>query len=323
MTQGFKKAGYKVIGAIEIDTDAAKVYKLNHGNTKLWVSDIKDVTAQEVLRKLQLRKGQLDLLGGCPPCQGFSTLRTKNGNRRVRDKQNDLIFEFERLVIGLKPKHVMLENVPKLRANWRLRAFKRSLQTIGYKVKVDVLNVADYGVPQRRHRLVLVASRTSSVDFVHPPLQTRTVRDAIGTLRRAGSSGDALHDLPVNYTPRIKELIRRIPRNGGSRSSLPRSFSLKCHQKRRGFHDVYGRMAWDKPAPTITTGCFNPSRGRFLHPAANRAITMREAALLQSFPKSYKFPAKIGKVKLANMIGNALPPQFICVHAKAMKESAF
>lgn len=268
MSQGFKQAGYNVVGAIEIDADAAKVYKLNHPRTKLWESDIKTVTAKEVLKSLHLKEGQLDLLGGCPPCQGFSTLRTNNGSRRIRDKQNDLIFEFERLVLGLRPKQVMLENVPRLKQNWRLAKFQSALEDAGYQVKVDVLNVGDYGVPQRRHRLVLVATRTSSATFAKPARLTRTVRDAIGLLPRAGKSGDPLHDLPVNHSARIKKLIRKIPRNGGSRSSLPNWMILACHKKRRGFHDVYGRMAWDKPAPTITTGCFNPSRGRFLHPSA-------------------------------------------------------
>jgi len=109
-----------------------------------------------------------------------------------------------------------------------------------------------------------------------------------------------------------------VPADGGSRSALPSRLKLECHKNSDGFKDVYGRMAWDEPAPTITTGCFNPSKGRFLHPEANRAITMREAALLQSFPKSYKFPATLGKVKVATMIGNALPPRFIKSHAKQL-----
>jgi len=149
------------------------------------------------------------------------------------------------------------------------------------------------------------------MEFAKPVRRLRTVRDAIGSLSVAGKSGDPLHDIPFSYTPRIKELIRNIPRNGGSRSSLPKRLVLNCHKKRRGFNDVYGRMAWDKPAPTITTGCFNPSRGRFLHPTANRAITMREAALLQSFPRSYRLPADLGKVRISALIGNALPPRFI------------
>jgi DNA (cytosine-5)-methyltransferase 1 len=311
MTQGLKQAGFHVIGGIEIDETACEVYALNHPRVRLWRKDIRKVAGTAILKALRLKPGQLDLLGGCPPCQGFSTLRTYNGRRRVRDKRNDLILEFQRLVRVLKPKRVMLENVPGLYENRRLAQFTRALENAGYRTKADVLNAADYGVPQRRRRLVLLASRVSEVKFADPVKLRRTVRDAIGGLSPPGKSGDPLHDLPENRSARTKKLIAAIPHNGGSRGSLPRRLTLKCHKESDGFKDVYGRMAWDKPAPTITTGCFNPSKGRFLHPSEDRAITMREAALLQSFPKSYKFPANMGKVKLAGMIGNALPPKFI------------
>ena len=308
MSLGFKQAGYNVVGAIEIDADAVSVYKLNHTTVHTWSKDIRSVSAEVILTQLGIKVGELDLLGGCPPCQGFSTLRTYNGGRRVRDRQNDLIFEFLRLVLGLKPKRVMMENVPGLFVNTRLKKFRAALEAAGYEVKVDVLNVGEYGVPQRRRRLVLLASRISSVAFAKPSKKSRTVRDAIGMMPPAGTSGDALHDLPEKRSRRVAARIRQVPADGGSRASLPRHLKLECHKKSDGFKDVYGRMAWDEPAPTITTGCFNPSKGRFLHPEANRAITMREAALLQSFPKSYKFPATLGKVKVATMIGNALPP---------------
>jgi len=321
MTMGLKQAGYNVVGAIEIDPDATRVYKLNHPTTEVWTTDIRRVGAKDVLDKLGLKKGQLDLLGGCPPCQGFSTLRTYNGGRRIRDAQNDLILEFQRLVLGLKPKRVMIENVPGLFSDRRLTEFRAVLERVGYKVDADVLNVADYGVPQRRRRLVLLASRVSSVAFAEPSRRVRTVRDAIGAMPRAGRSGDALHDLPEHRSPSVAARIREIPRDGGSRSSLPSHLRLRCHETSDGFKDVYGRMAWDEPAPTITTGCFNPSKGRFLHPEADRGITMREAALLQSFPKSYKFPSELGKVKIATMIGNALPPKFIKRHAKQLLRS--
>ena len=318
MTSGFRKAGYSVVGGIEIDSTACAVYTLNHPRVHLWPKDIRDVTAAAVLKQLKLKKGELELLGGCPPCQGFSTLRTYNGGRRVRDKQNDLIFEFQRLVLGLRPKRVMLENVPGLHKNRRLIRFKRVLEDAGYIVKAKVLNVVDYGVPQRRRRLVLLASRGSEIEFAQPVKRRKTVRDAIGGLPKAGNSGDSLHDLPENRSNQTKKRIAAVPHNGGSRSALPRHLRLRCHKKSDGFKDVYGRMAWDEPAPTITTGCFNPSKGRFLHPTANRAITMREAALLQSFPRKYKFPTDVGKVEAATMIGNALPPQFIKRHAKAL-----
>lgn len=318
MSLGLRQAGYDVLGAIEIDSDAVAVYRANHKTVHTWSADIRKVTASEILKTLGLRKGELDLLGGCPPCQGFSTLRTYNGNRWTRDKQNDLIFEFQRLVLGLKPKRVMMENVPGLFTNSRLKQFRTALENAGYTVKADVLNVADFGVPQRRRRLVLLASRVSDVEFAAPTKRVRTVREAIGGLPKAGTSGDALHDLPENRTGKVLDRIRSVPRNGGSRSALPRHLRLECHKTSDGFKDVYGRMTWDEPAPTITTGCFNPSKGRFLHPSANRAITMREAALLQSFPKSYQFPATLGKVRVATMIGNALPPRFIKSHAKQL-----
>ncbi len=321
MTEGFRQAGYRIIGAIEIDPCAVKVYKLNHPCVHVWQNDIENVSAQSILRVLKLRKGELDLLGGCPPCQGFSTLRTRNGKRRVRDKRNDLIFEFQRLVLNLRPKQVMLENVPRLIKDRRLRSFVQSLEDAGYTLNADVLNVAHYGVPQRRRRAVVVASRVGEPFMASKDAAIHTVRQAIGSLRPAGNSGDPLHDMPENRSAVVRERIRRIPKNGGGRASLPRHLRLECHSRSDGFRDVYGRMAWDQPAPTITTGCFNPSKGRFLHPDENRAITIREAALLQSFPYSYEFPVEFGKVRLAEMIGNALPPAFICLHAKALQKS--
>ena len=319
MTVGLKRAGFSVVGAVEIDPDACDVYELNHPDTRLWRKDIRNLTCAAILKGLSLRRGELELLGGCPPCQGFSTLRTNNGRHRVRDKRNDLILEFQRLIRGLRPKTVMLENVPGLYKNRRLAMFKRELEQDGYSVEAKILNVADYGVPQRRRRLVVLASRSGTVNFADKTDHQLTVRDAIGDLPPAGDSGDPLHDMRENRTPRIRRLIAKIPADGGSRSSIPKAMQLKCHHKFDGFNDVYGRMAWDRPAPTITTGCFNPSKGRFLHPTANRAITMREAALLQSFPPAYKFPSDLGKVRVAVMIGNALPPRFIRVHASALK----
>jgi len=318
MTEGFRQAGYRVVGAIEIDPCAVKVYKLNHPRVCVWQDDVKNVSAQSILRMLKLRKGELDLLGGCPPCQGFSTLRTRNGKRRVRDKRNDLIYEFQRLVLDLRPKHVMLENVPRLIKDQRLRNFTQSLEDAGYTLKAEVLNVAHYSVPQRRRRAVVIASRVGEPCLASKDEAFRTVRQAIGSLRPAGNSGDPLHDMPEKRSAVVRERIRQIPKNGGGRESLPRHLRLECHRKSDGFKDVYGRMAWDKPAPTITTGCFNPSKGRFLHPDENRAVTIREAALLQSFPASYEFPVGLGKVKLAEMIGNALPPAFIRLHAQAL-----
>jgi len=318
MSQGFKDAGFNVVGAIENDSKMVEVYKENHPVAHLWNRDIRSISAQEIMDELEFLKGDLDLLGGCPPCQGFSTLRTRNGKLSVADERNDLIYEFLRLVLDLHPKYVMLENVPALFNDKRMTDFITVLEHEGYTVKADVLNTSNYGVPQRRRRTVVVASRISTPTFGKIQNQTATVRKAIGDLPPAGSSGDPVHDLPEKRSAVVLDRIRLIPKDGGSRSSLPNHLALDCHSSTNGFKDVYGRMAWDSPSPTITTGCFNPSKGRFLHPEEDRAITIREAALLQSFPRDYIFPPELGKVKLAQMIGNALPPTFISNHASAL-----
>lgn len=150
-----------------------------------------------------------------------------------------------------------------------------------------------------------------------------TVRQALRGLKRAGRSGDPLHDVPENRDERIIQLIKKIPKNGGSRTDLRRNQQLRCHRKCDGFKDVYGRMHWNDVAPTITSRCVNPSKGRFLHPTANRAITLREAALLQSFPRPYFFDASAGKHTTATLIGNALPPEFVRRHALRGKQLSF
>lgn len=248
-------------------------------------------------------------------------MRTKNGARRNQDPRNGLIFDVLRIIRSMKPKAVMLENVPGLAENKRYVAFREGLESLGYHVKWDVLNAVDFAVPQRRRRLVLLASRLREPDFAPKVVNYQTVRDFIGNLPPPERSRDPLHNYPIHRSDKIENLIRKIPRNGGSRMALGLQNQLPCHKRLEGFRDVYGRMAWDKPAPTITGGCINPSKGRFLHPHANRAITLREAALLQTFPKTYHFPLDRGRYAVALMIGNALPPEFIRRHAAALKKT--
>lgn len=322
LTHGLKRAGFEVVGAVDIDSSSVKTYKANHPEVEVWQRDVRKLKVSSIKRKLKLRKGALDLLAGCPPCQGFSTMRTLNGTRSVKDPRNDLLMEFLRFVEKLRPKAVMMENVPGLAADRRFKRFLKRMDALGYRGGHRILNAADYGVPQRRRRLIYVAGSQFPADFARPSKKKRTVRGAIGGLRPAGRSGDSVHDIPEKRSDRVLKLIKKIPKNGGSRTDLRDKDQLKCHKKCNGFRDVYGRMAWDEPAPTITSGCFNPSKGRFLHPVRNRAITLREAALLQGFPKRYKFPIVHNKEVTALMIGNALPPEFIRRHASAIKRSA-
>lgn len=315
MTQGLKEAGFKVLGAVEIDHQSVGTYAANHQEVTVWITDIRELHPWAMMNKLDLAEGDLDLLAGCPPCQGFSTMRTLNGARVVNDPRNDLLADFQRFVDVLRPKTVMIENVPGLADDRTFKSFCEFMKEIGYDGDYSILNAVDYGVPQRRRRLIYLAGRAGRIPFAEPVQDLLTVRDAIGDLPKAGMSGDPVHDMPERRTAGVKALICRIPKDGGSRTDLPKEDQLECHKKCDGFKDVYGRMAWGKPAPTITSGCFNPSKGRFLHPEENRAITMREASLLQGFPIDYKFPFTRNKSALAAMIGNALPPEFIRHHA--------
>jgi DNA (cytosine-5)-methyltransferase 1 len=311
LTLGLKQAGFDVVGAVEIDSLAIETYRMNHPEVHLWEKNICELQVTEVRKRLNIRKGELDLLAGCPPCQGFSSMRTLNGARKIYDKRNDLVFEFLRFVKELRPKAVMMENVPGLNNDERIEIFCREIEEIGYICNRDVLDAADYGVPQRRKRMILLAGKKKEIQFAPQVREKATVKNAIYHLSAPGQSGDPLHDIGEKRQQRIIELIELIPKDGGSRTDLDESRQLACHRSCNGFKDVYGRMAWNKVAPTITSGCFNPSKGRFLHPDQNRAITLREAAILQSFPQDYYFSLKRGKTNAALMIGNALPPLFI------------
>lgn len=317
MTLGLKLAGFKVVGAIEIDSVAVETYHSNHPDVFVWGKDIKGISVKQVMRKLKLREGDLDLLAGCPPCQGFSSIRTRNKGI-VNDPRNELIFQFLRFVKKLKPKTVMMENTPELAKDWRMDQFVRQLNKLGYQGEYPILNAADYGVPQRRKRMVLMAGRFNIVPFPKPEKTTVTVRRAIGSLPEPGKSGDPLHDYLENRSVRIIDRIQKTPKDGGSRKDLGDNDQLPCHKNQNGFNDVYGRMSWGREAPTITGGCTNPSKGRFLHPEQNRAITLREAALLQSFPPDYHFSLSGGKQRASALIGNALPPEFVKRHARSI-----
>jgi len=313
-------AGFKVIGAVDSDPVSVDTYRINHPEVHTWKRDIRELSLSEVKRKLGMSTGSLDLLAGCPPCQGFSNIRTHRSCVEVSDPRNDLIFEFLRFVKGLEPRAIMLENVPGLAENGRFKKFCNRLRKMGYVVNYRILNAANYGVPQRRYRLICLAGRNNKIDFAESVSPKKTVRDTIFDLPEPGNTGDLLHDLPEKRTEKVMSIIRRIPKNGGSRMDLGYHDQLPCHKRCNGFKDIYGRMKWDDVSPTITSGCFNPSKGRFLHPEQDRAITLREAALFQSFPKEYKFSIIGGKNKLGSMIGNALPAVFIKSHATKVAE---
>lgn len=315
MTYGLKKAGFVVVGALEVDPVASATYRMNHPDVGLIEADIRSVDIGCWMKELGFKEGDLDLLAGCPPCQGFSRLRTLNGVKSNKDRRNRLVMEVAKCVAMFRPKSVMIENVPGLANKSVFREFVRFLRREEYMPRWEILDAADYAVPQRRKRLVLIAGRGFSIGFGRPSRTKKTVRSAIGNLPMPGKSGDFLHDIPERRSPEMRAWISAVPKDGGGRLDLPSGMQRPCHRRSNGFKDVYGRMPWDRPAPTITGGCFNPSKGRFLHPEQNRNITMREAALLQSFPTSFKVPPNTTKTAAALMIGNALPPEFVRRHA--------
>ncbi len=179
LTCGLKRGGVRVLAAVDNDALSNETYRMNHPEVKLIEEDIHKVSVAGLRRSLRLRKGRLELLAGCPPCQAFSTLRNLNGKHQVRDGSKDLIFEFMRFVRGLMPQAVMLENVPRLVKDRRLREVKWELEKLGYSAKCEVLDAADYAVPQRRRRMILIATRWSEADFADPARCRRYVKDVI------------------------------------------------------------------------------------------------------------------------------------------------
>lgn len=315
LTEGLKQADFDVVGAIEFEPVACETYKLNHPEVKLLPDDIRQVDPSVFMRELGLKKGELDLLAGCPPCQGFSTIGTRN--RKKDDERNDYVFQMVRFIEAFLPKTIMMENVPGLYKDDRMIVVRERLLELGYSFDMAILNAADYGVPQRRRRMIMLCSKLGDleVDKNTSDISPVTVRDALAGLARPGTTDDPIHKVMEQRSERVMSMISLVPHDGGSRKDLPTEYQLECHKRTNGFKDVYGRMAWDRPSPTITGGCSSPSKGRFLHPEEDRTITLREAALLQTFPPNYKFSLRGGKSRVAVMIGDALPPTFIKFHA--------
>jgi DNA (cytosine-5)-methyltransferase 1 len=314
LSHGLTKAGIEVKLGIDLDPACAFPYQSNH-SADFMLADVASVPLKELTS--YLRGGEHTLVAGCAPCQPFSTY--SQGRKNYKSSKWRLLNAFSGIVESVKPTFVTMENVSSLRNQSVFQRFVRRLRDLKFHVWYGEVDCRQYGIAQTRRRLVLLASQMGAIEILpptHPDQdQWRTVRDTIGTLP-ALEAGQASRSDLLHRCSKLSDLnLRRMQasRPGGSWKDWPRELRAKCHTRETGnrFISVYGRMRWDSPSPTITTQCFGFGSGRFGHPQQDRAISLREAALLQSFPKTYRFVEQeeffMGEV--GRLIGNAVPPR--------------
>lgn len=326
-TCGLKKAGLEVKAAVEINPAAVKTYKENNKEVSVISDDIRNVSGKELREKSGISEKERLLLVACPPCQGFSAIR--NGGQD--DKRNQLVFEFIRLIEEMKPDFILMENVAGMSKGKGKKVFSEAVKRFKehYECIYDVLNAADYGVPQMRKRLVLhgirkdllTALREKEFNLSLPEVTHRNPKRKENLpIWKTASVILGLPEIGAGETCNVKEVynhtcngmsetnmkrIQYIREHGGDRRCLPDTLALACHRNKGGHTDVYGIMDMEKPAPTITGGCMHYSKGRYGHPYQDRALSAREAARLQSFDDDYIFYGSNAEVAL--QIGNAVP----------------
>lgn len=313
-TQGLSLAGFRVLAAVENDADAVGTFEANHEGVRVLAEDIENVSPEELRKVLGLARRDLTLLTACPPCQGFSTL----GARRRDDARNDLVAEVWRFAQALLPEAVLVENVPGLANDARWDDLCARLDDSGYLIRHWIVDAADFGVPQRRRRLIAVAARGDAAARLPADLhealpasfrrEPAHARDAMAEAGPVEGTEDRWHR-PRTLTPAVLERVRAIPA-GGDYFDLPEDLQLECHKRlrsrgRTASTGPYSRMTLEGPAPTMTTRCTTVSCGRFIHPTEDRGISLREAALLQTFPVDYQFVGSHESVE--RQIGNAVP----------------
>lgn len=312
LTRGLEKAGIDVSLGVDLDPECKFPYEANN-NAEFLLKSVSEVSKSELDSAFE--GADYKLLAGCAPCQPFSTYR--QGRSDPSDDRWHLLMEFARLVEETQPELVTMENVPRLAEQDVFLEFTKRLEANGFHVSFKVVNCADYGVPQQRNRLVLLGSKLGEIKLIPPTTpdgKRKTVKQAIAKLPKIEAGQQHPKD-PLHLSPKLSELnLSRIraSKPGGSWRDWDESLVAECHKKPTGktYASVYGRMVWDEPAPTMTTQYYGFGNGRFGHPEQDRAISLREGAILQSFPKGYKFVPKGAPVStkaIGRLIGNAVP----------------
>ncbi|TKJ40074.1 cytosine methyltransferase [candidate division LCP-89 bacterium B3_LCP] len=330
LTLGLKRAGFNVIAGVEFKSEIAHTYSTNHPEVELFIDDIRNLSGKDFLKLVPT--STIDLVAGCPPCQGFSKLTDKYHRN---DPRNDLVLEMARLIEEIQPKMVMFENVSGIvtRGKEILDEFILRLEELDYVINMDVLQLADYGVPQSRRRFVLLAGKGFSVPLPPKTHSNKmnsqlkpwpTLSDIIGKMGQAVTISEANakggpQKFNWHVVRDITELSRKRYRSlkpGCNRFDLPDTLRPNCHKgNNSGFRNVYGRISWDQTPPTMTTGFATPCKGRFGHPDEIRTLSVLEAAKIQTFPSSYRFETNSLDVA-TDLVGNGLPPQFAFTLAK-------
>lgn len=330
LTYGLRMAGIQVMAGIDNDKICKTTYEKNNPGSIFLERDITQYSPEELTKDLKLKKrDDALLLAGCAPCQYWSIIQT---TKEKSKKTKDLILDFQKYVEYLLPGFVLVENVPGIssKKGSPMASFIKAIEKLGY-VFMDhhVVDMSEYGIPQKRRRFTLLASRVAEVSLPKANGKKKTVKDILGEKNGFPRVPAGTKDLSkkIHTTAGLSEKnlkrLKMTPPDGGDRTKWQskKNYALACFSSDSNkFSDTYGRMWWNRPSPTITTKFYSISNGRFAHPEEDRGISLREGASLQTFPKSYEF-VSTNTADIAKMIGNAVPPDFAKILGERIVES--
>ena len=313
LTRGLLNVGISVLAGVDNDRRLRETYVRNNEPCRFVDSDINDIRIHELLKELEVEEDDLTLYAACTPCQPFSTLNKMKG----RDQRKILLLAFARIVEERPPDFILVENVPGLNNAYGREIYEEFLSVLkkcGFSEDADLLDAKHFGVPQTRKRFILVASRHGRISLPFPRTEARRIATVRASIEKYpiiadGESSKAYpNHVARKLQPHHKRIVASVPTNGGSRREVKdTSILLNCHQQNPNAHkDVFGRMAWDEPSPTLTCRCTDVYCGRFIHPEQDRGISLREAASLQTFGDDYEFFGP-SFLFLSSQIGNAVP----------------